>query len=165
MSDVDLRMGPASMGAADLLMDQGFRVASKPVSDRIPRLPKDITSLHDEALMDLFVEVTSWVDYTSVQVACAQVDEKAAERKLSQVEAVAMVDASVGKTSVSAAKAKKDSDPRVQEATSEYEELHAYRKLIEVLSNNLDRDAALISRELTRRTSTPTPTRRAGKYL
>jgi hypothetical protein len=35
----------------------------------------------------------------------------------------------------------------------EIESLHAYRKLVETLFSNIERDASLVSRELTRRTS------------
>lgn len=162
----DLRMSEASVAAADALKSQGFRVATEPLTSKIPRLPKDLTSLHDENLMELFSQFTSWVDYLSVQVSCAQVDERAAQKALDLAEAAAMISGWEGgrDARVALAKAKLATDPKVVALGSDLEEKHAYRKLIETMANNLDRDAALLSRELTRRTSTPTPTRRAGKY-
>lgn len=163
----DLRMSDASEKAAADLKGQGFRVATRPLVDKIPKLPKDITSLHDENLMQLFSEFTSWVDYLSVQVACAQVDERAAQRALDAAEAKAMASGWEGgrDARVALAKAKLATDPTVMALSEELDEKHSYRKLIETLANNMDRDAALLSRELTRRTSTPTPTKRAGRYM
>ena len=164
---MSLRMFEQSEKIADELRQQGIRVASKPLVDSIPRLPKDITSLSDEDLMDLFVNVTSWVDYMSVQVAAAQIDERAAQRALDYAEAQAMVDGWGGgrDSRVAVAKAKRSLDPKVIQLHDELEERYAYRKYAETITSNLDRDAALISRELTRRTAPPTAPRRAGSYL
>lgn len=153
--------------AAAELKKQGIRVAARPQGDRIPTLPRDITSLGDEDLMDLFVAVTSWVDYLSVQVAFAQIDERAAERTLEYAEATAMVNGWTGgkDSRVAIAKAQRLIDPVVKQQHDELEDKHSYRKLIETVAANLDRDAALISRELTRRTSTPTPTRRGSRLF
>lgn len=166
MSEVSLRMSEASETAAATLKGQGFRVATKPLVDKIPSLPRDITSLVDESLMELFVNITSWVDYLSVQVSLAQIDERAAQRALDLAEATAMADGWSGgrDARVALAKAKLATDPKVVALSEDLDDKHAYRKLIETLANNLDRDAAVVSRELTRRTSTPTPTRRAGKF-
>lgn len=163
----DLRMSDASEKAAADLKGQGFRVATRPLVDKIPKLPKDITSLHDENLMQLFSEFTSWVDYLSVQVSCAQVDERAAQKALDLAEANAMISGWVGgrDARVALAKAKLATDPKVISLSEALDDAHSYRKLIETMANNLERDAALLSRELTRRTSTPTPTKRAGRYM
>lgn len=166
MSDeVELRMDSASEAAAEALSQQGFRVATKPLEKKIPRLPKNLTDMNDEALMDRFVVTTSWVDYLSVQVACAQVDERAAQKGVDRAEAFALKEASIGSKSVSETKAKANSDERVIEAHEKLDDRHAYRKLIEVLAGNLERDASLLSRELTRRTSSLTPTQRAGRRV
>lgn len=165
VSKLELRMDDASRSAAAALKEQGFRIATKPHTSRIPRLSDKLTDITGEALMDQFVETTSWVDFLSVQVACAQIDERAAQNALEKLEKSALSDASGAHKSVSAAKAAASQDPRVREAQEVLDDRHAYRKLIETLANNLDRNASLISRELTRRTSTPTPTQRAGRRV
>jgi len=43
--------------------------------------------------------------------------------------------------------------PEIIKLSEELETLYAYRKMIEVMFFNLERDSALISRELTRRAS------------
>lgn len=163
----DLRMSDASITAADVLKGQGFRLATEPLTSKIPRLPRDITALGDEELMQKFSEFTSWVDYLSVQVSCAQVDERAAQKALDLAEATAMISGWEGgrDARVALAKAKLATDPKVISLSEALDDAHSYRKLIETMANNLERDAALLSRELTRRTSTPTPTKRAGRYM
>jgi hypothetical protein len=167
MSEISLRMAPASEAAAATLKEQGFRVATKPLVQKIPSLPRDITSVTDEALMDLFVNVTSWVDYLSVQVACAQVDERSAQKALDLAEANAMASGWTGgrDARVALAKAKLATDPNVVALSEDLDDKHAYRKLIETLANNLERDAALVSRELTRRVSGPSASLRAGRSI
>ena len=44
-------------------------------------------------------------------------------------------------------------DPKIQELSQAYEEKYAYRKLVEMILNNHERDLSLVSREITRRGS------------
>lgn len=53
---------------------------------------------------------------------------------------------------VAVAKASRVLDPDVAEQKQEVANRYAYRKLVAVLFTNIERDAALVSRELTRRT-------------
>lgn len=163
--DVSLRMHEQSEHAAALLKKQGFRLTNKPDMS-IPVLPEDITSIGDEDLMDLFVELTAWNDYISVQVACAQIDERAAQRVLDYAEATALAGAHGGSSAdrVAVSKAKVAIDPEVRRIREDLDEKYAYRKLVETLAGNVERDAALVSRELTRRTSGVTPARRAQRW-
>jgi hypothetical protein len=156
--DITLRMSEASEKAAAELKKQGLRIPNQP-EDRLPRLPEDITSIHDEELMVLFGSVTSWLDYVSVQVACAEVDERASQRILDQAEASALIGSYKGPAAVL--------DPEVIRIKEELADNMAYRKLIQTLASNLERDAALVSRELTRRTAgiSSTPSRRASRYV
>jgi hypothetical protein len=161
-------MSESSEKAAALLKKQELRMPIRP-EDRLPILPEDITSLHDENLMDLFVKFTSWVDYVSVQVACAQIDERASQRTVDLAEANALIAGWTGgrEDRIAIARAKQASDPEVTRLSDELDDARAYRKLIETLASNLERDAALISRELTRRTSgiSSTPSKRASRFV
>lgn len=148
----NLRAGKVSRVAIDRLSTQGLNLPTSPQGS-IPSLPNDITSLGDEDLMDLFVLFTSWSDFVGVQVACAQVDEKASQRALDLAEVSSYTRTAGGGGRVTDNKAKAASDPLVIEANKEFEEKYAYRKLIEALQASVERDAALISREITRRTS------------
>lgn len=151
--------------ALTLLAKKGFAIPNKPNFD-VPELPSDITELHDEDLMELFVTLTSWTDYLAPQVAVAAIDEREADRTVSIIEANAMVANWKGGSGdrVAIAKANILLDPRVTEAKQDLDEKHAYRKLVETLLQNLERDAALVSRELTRRTSDSGVKQRARRY-
>lgn len=166
--DITLRMSESSEKAAAELKKQGLRIPNQP-EDRLPRLPEDITSIHDEDLMVLFGSVTSWLDYVSVQVACAEIDERASQRVLDQAEASALIGSYKGPASdrITMAKAAAVLDPEVVRIKTELADNMAYRKLIQTLASNLERDAALVSRELTRRTAgiSSTPSKRASRYV
>jgi hypothetical protein len=154
VKDVSLRLHDESEKALAELKKQGIDLPDKP-EIRIPSIPEDITDLSDNELMDLFTEMTAWSDFIAAQVACASIDERAAARTLEYAEATAMLTTVTGKTSdrVAFAKAARMADPDVRELTEDLDAKHAYRKLVEVLAGNLDRDVNLVSRELTRRTS------------
>ena len=123
--------------------------------------------LDDDALMALFSELTAWSDYVSAQSAIAQIDERSAQRQLDLAEAMATGKHWSGASGerVAVMKKKVAEDPEVVQALDLLDERHAYRKLIEVLVANTERNAALVSRELTRRTaSAHTNTRRRDRF-
>ena len=133
---------------------QGVNLPLNPGGD-IPPLPKDVTSLSEESLMELFVSLTGWSDYASTQAVFAQIDERDAQRNLDMAEASATSTNWTGGRDdrVAIAKAKVASDPGVVAAREVLDARHAYRKLVEVVASNLERDASVVSREITRRTS------------
>lgn len=166
-ADLTLILHQESEHAAAALKKQGLRLFVRP-EDSIPYLPEEITSLDDDELMNLFMGLTAWCDYISVQVSCAQIDERAAQRVLDYAESTAMI-AGWGGTSaerVAVAKARMTTDPSVVALREDLDTKHAYRKLVETLALNIERDAALVSRELTRRTAgiSSTPTRRSTRW-
>lgn len=143
-----------SQTAVNELTKRGFKLSSKPEND-IPTLPSDITDLHDDDLMELFVELTAWTDHLSSQLAIAIVDEREAERAVSLAESKAMLDYWKGGSGdrVTVVKAQIATDPKVLDLIKEQDEKYAYRKILETLYQNVERDSAVVSRELTRRTS------------
>jgi hypothetical protein len=154
-----------SSNALEALNKKGFTIPSKPRYE-IPVLPRDITELNDDDLMDLFVSFTSWNDYVAPQLAVAAIDERESDRYVSVLEATAMINNWKGGSGdrVTIAKASIVLDTKVILAKEDLDEKHAYRKLIETLVQNIERDAALVSRELTRRTSNSGVSNRARKY-
>jgi len=121
-----------------------------------PALPSDLSDLSDEQLMELFVHFTSYWNFLSAQLAVAIIDERAAERELNWEENVALLKANGAKGSkdtVTLLKVQVAMEPEVMRQTHAHEGKYAYRKLVEVMANNAERDTNLISRELTRRTS------------
>lgn len=151
-----LIFGSQAGDALETLRSQGLHAPEKPDYE-IPQIPVDITEIGDEDLMVLYSKFTAYADFIGVQVAVAHVDERQREKRISSLES-SMMARPDGKPEgrVTFAKAAVAADPAVIAQKVALETAYAYRKLIESLAANVERDTALVSRELTRRTSTST---------
>jgi len=148
------KFGEASQKAVDELTKQGFFHAAK--QEEFPTMPKELTDLDTEELSHLFSSLTAWSNYIATQLSAAQVDERAAEKMLENASARLMVTRMGQKTTgerITAIKAEVAIDPKVLGLAEKVEESYAYRKMVEVMFYNLERDTALVSREITRRSS------------
>lgn len=155
----------ASDRAVARVEKEGMTLPYRPTYE-IPALPDDITSLNDDDLMELFVRVGAWCNYINTRAAAAMVDERDAESAHEVAEARSLV-ANWGGTSkdrVTVAKAERTLDAVVTKARTTFNERYAYRKMVEVLANSAERDHALVSREITRRTSNEGVARRAQRF-
>jgi hypothetical protein len=135
---------------------------TKPTME-VGHLPSDITLLNSEQLGEKFTVLTAWADYAASLLAIAQVEERAAQRKLSFKENTLLVSRLGSATKgdrVTLVKAQIATDPEVLALSQEYEDKYAYRKLVEMMLSNYERDIALISRELTRRSNDLRSTRK-----
>lgn len=141
----------SSMGAdaKASLVYQGFQLPDIPTES--PTLPVDVSDLDSSELMALFSLFTSWCDYAAAQLGLAVIAEREAERALEVAEAEAWYE--LPKSSVSAGKALVALSEKVQDAKFALDKNHAYRRMLSDLSVRYERDAAVLSRELTRRTS------------
>jgi hypothetical protein len=160
-----LNLGPDSMQAVSILNDQG--IALWPEQDIRIQMPKDISSLHTDQLSELFSNLTAWVNYTAGQLAAAQVDERSLEKRRDLLEAKLFVHKDMHKTkgdSVTLIKAQILNDPKIVELEEQLLQVYAYRKMLEVVYNNFERDIALVSREITRR-SADSRSFRKDKYI
>jgi hypothetical protein len=128
---------------------------NKPADDQV-RLPNDITDISSEDLGELFTRLTSWTDYISSQLTMAALEERAVLKKKEYLENTMLVKrmgAQVKGERITLIKAQISVDEDVQALDIEYEEKYAYRKLVEMLLTNHERDLSLVSREITRRSS------------
>lgn len=132
-------------------------------SDGIPNTPSDLTTLSDSSLMDIWSELVAWQELLETQVALARIDERAADRAVESAQAKAIVSNLSGKATdrVALAKAKFHEDPESTELLEEQAECHDYRTLVEARAKSIESKIGLISRELTRRTSDPTRSRKS----
>jgi len=132
----------------------GFSLTAKPEYN-IPDLPRDITELDDEGLMDLFVQFTQWNDHLAGAQAIAVINEREAQRALDNAEASSMLSNWTGAKGdrITLIKAQIAASKEIQELQHELDVKYAFRKLIETRTLNVERDSQLVSRELTRRTS------------
>jgi hypothetical protein len=119
-----------------------------------PTLPKRLTAISDDSLMDLLAEYNRWADHVGGQLFLQEIDERYGEEQLAELQAKSYAQVS-GKSgtdaSVTRAKALRDQDPEVEAARSELRETYARRKALQWLASVLDSNAKLLSREITRR--------------
>ena len=121
-----------------------------------PKMPKDISILDSDELSALFTQLTAWSNYVAGQLAAAQVDEHVLNKKKDSLEARLFLDKDNSKVKgerVTLIKAQVAADPRIEDLENELTHAYAYRKMVEVVANNFERDVALVSREITRRTN------------
>jgi hypothetical protein len=126
-------------------------------------LPSDITTLSSEQLGERFTKLTAWADYAASELAHAQIAERTVQRQLSIKENLLLVQkmgAAAKGDRITLVKAQIAIDPEVLELSQSYEEKYAYRKLVEMTLTNYERDLALISREVTRRSNDLRSTRK-----
>ena len=117
-------------------------------------LPPDITELSSEQLAEMFTILTGWADYMASQLVQAQIAEREALRRAEFAESKALVSKTIGAakgTTVTLIKAQIDIDPEIVSLRDSYEERYAYRKILEMMLNNQERDITLVSREISRR--------------
>jgi hypothetical protein len=156
-----------SKSTIDSMHSQGLTLRTSMQIDT-PQLPADITELGDEQLMGLFSQLTAYNNFLSTQLACAFIDERDVERELDTHESIAFLqfyDAKKTKDTMSLLKAQVSTDPKVKHLKEMHSARYNYRKLIEVMVDNVERDTALVSRELTRRTSGASASRYRGERM
>jgi hypothetical protein len=149
-----LNLGVASKTAVDTMESQNIKMWPEQVDQ--PIMPKDISVLDSEELSALFTRLTAWSNYVAGQLAAAQVDEKFLEKKLSSLEAQLFLAKDTSKVKgerVTLIKAQVAADPTIMRLEEESMNAYAYRKMLEVVASNFERDVALVSREITRRTN------------
>jgi hypothetical protein len=142
------------MGALDRFGEWNLHF-NKPDTEQVT-LPSDITDVTSENLGELFTRLTAWTDYIASQLAVAQLEERAAQKKLEFLENTLLVKrmgAHIKGERVTTVKAEIAIHQDVVDLSNEYEEKYAYRKLVEMLLNNHERDLSLVSREITRRSN------------
>ena len=142
------------MSALEKFAGWGLHFA-KPSGDQII-LPPDITDITSENLGELFTRLTAWTDYIASQKVMAELEERAALKKKDLLENRLMymrMGAQVKGERVTAVKAEIAVNEDIIAMDNDYEEKYAYRKLVEMLLNNHERDLSLVSREITRRSN------------
>jgi hypothetical protein len=147
--------------AVSKLQELGLSI-NRPTMD-VGSLPSDITALSSEQLGEKFTVLTAWADYAATQLAVAQIEERSAQRKLDLLENTLLVrkmGTAVKGERITLVKAQIATDQDVLDLAQDYEDKYAYRKLVEMMLANYERDIALVSRELTRRSNDLRSTRK-----
>lgn len=149
-----LNLGPMSDLAVKKMANQN--ISMWPEQSGQPQMPRDISLLDSDELSALFTQLTAWSNFVAGQLAAAQVDEYVLNKKKDSLEAKLFLDKDNSKVKgerVTLIKAQVAADPKVMDLEDQIMHAYAYRKMVEVVSNNFERDVALVSREITRRTN------------
>jgi hypothetical protein len=119
----------------------------------VPSLPIDLADIDDRLLMELFSKYIAWQNYIAVRVTEAEIAEAEAQTELSVDQAQALLGSWSGtkEDRVALARAEREVHPKVIEQQSRYNTARAHRKMLSTLADNMERAAAVVSRELTRR--------------
>ena len=119
----------------------------------LPELPDDITELDDVALMRSFGRTVAWIDFAATELAMAEVNERRVEAatKFLGYQGMAMNWNAADDKKVTIARAEMLSSEEYGQAQDMYFAAYAHRKVTEAMYENCERNAALFSRELTRR--------------
>ena len=141
-----INLGDGSKQAVDKMKAQNINLW--PEQDKQPPMPKDISLLESDELSALFTRLTAWSNFVAGQLAASQVDEKVLEKRRDMLEAKLLI--------------MKDTS-KIKGERVTMMNAYAYRKMLEVVYNNFERDVALVSREITRRTN-DVRTGRKDKY-
>jgi hypothetical protein len=149
------------MSALEKFQDWGLTF-HKPSTEQVV-LPSDVTAISSEQLGEIFTRLTAWTDYVSSQLVMAQLEERSALKKREMLENTLLIKRMGAHTKgerVTTVKAEIAVHPEVVSLDNDYEEKYAYRKLVEMLLTNHERDLQLISREITRRSNDLRATRK-----
>lgn len=145
----------------------GLEEFDRPDADGVPDLPEDLTEVDDQTLMSLFSQFVQWQDYASSQKVWVEMEEDEAAADLEQAKAMATrkpEDVKSRDPIGQLIKAEIAKDPLVIAKTEQYRRAHYLRKMTGNLAEGLERRAALISRELTRRTNNEPLRRRDARW-
>jgi hypothetical protein len=116
-------------------------------------VPLDLGELSPDEMMNLFAEFSAWAGYVAVKVAEAEAMEEDAEGDLKVAEARFIINETEGgEEKVTVARSRRDSDDEIVKLRKELRRRRAVRKLLGTYFGNFERAAAVLSRELTRRT-------------
>lgn len=142
----------------DVYRDLGIDEPPAPDSQP-PTLQTDIDDLTDKQLMDLFVRFTRWTDYFQNQLAIEEIYEHHAEMEIRRLEGLYLTRNRPEKASeaVTWVRASMETDPEIRHYRDALKLYYARRKLKQMLFESSERDAAVVSRELTRRTDVKNP--------
>jgi hypothetical protein len=155
----------ASLQRAAELVKDGLALPARPRGNQPDLYGADLSDLSDHDLIRKMTLFARWADYSGGQLAVAEVDEKYAQELLDRLTAMGLVEAAEPAEEergprggaprsggITVGRARKKLDPVYKDAKDAHLAAYAGRKLIAAIHAALERDAALCSRELTRRT-------------
>jgi hypothetical protein len=167
--DLTARLTEQSLKAKAELQKRGVKLPPKP-RDEMPRLrikgPQRLSDLDDSELMTELVRFTRWQDYISGEYTLAEIDETVLTDAIEVAKALHLSREWRGPSDsrVRIAQANATIDNQVRDLTNQFLAAKARRKALGVVLESLDRDARVVSREITLRDGRRSTDRRVGRY-
>ncbi len=146
---------------------EGIETPDAP-SYRTPKLPTNLSERSDRDLIDFMVRYARWSDYFSAQTTMEEINESTAEAAVRRLENLYMLNHRPEKPQsgeLTMIKAEMDNDAEIVAARDAQRIIYARRKLMKMLLEHTERDGALCSRELTRRTDGSDLERRSNRRI
>jgi len=150
MSPIELQKSDASERALAKLKSQGLSVNEAYEYDP-PALPKDVTGLTDEDLMDLYAKYVAYLEFINLQVWCALTDKSEAEKDMNLDRARKKLTMKAAGKAVALIDSEIEVDVEYRELADKFLELSNYHSLVLMISDRLSKDISFINREITRR--------------
>jgi hypothetical protein len=148
----------------ETLDSDGFNLAPRPKAEGLPDLPADPTLLSDGDVATLFFAFTGWLSYAETKLWEAAVEERFLELGLSRLKARNLSAGEPGKGSVTAQKALAALDPEVMRQEEHLMTAVHMRMALDNIYKRCDRNAAAMSREMSRRGARASTDRRSSKW-
>lgn len=163
--DLTERLARSRLKARREALQKGLTFPTKPSYDA-PRLPTRLTERTDAEVMRALADFTRYQDFLATQLWEAEVNEHDLERHLEIAKARHLAKNWSGTSTdrVAIAKAEATLDEDVVAYEDELAVLRAKRKLYSILVENMQRDAAVISREISRRIGREPAERRSDRF-
>lgn len=131
----------------------------------------------DAVLMDMFSRAVGWQNFAATMAIEQEIKEAELESEIAYAEAQALIvaweaapvltgarGAQRTEFNTTAAKAQREVDPKVQDLKASLRTAYAARKRAQVVRDNAERVANVVSRELTRRIGRDPVERKAQRY-
>jgi hypothetical protein len=163
--DVTAELSKHRIAVKAELTKKGLKFPGRPRYP-LPKLPVNLTDIAYEEVMVLLVKFTRYQDHLAGELALYEIDESTAATMVEVAKAKHLVHAWTGASGdrVTVAKAEAVIDSSVREYEEAMIMAKSHRKGYSVLVESLARDAAVVSREITRRGGGAPVERRANRY-
>lgn len=160
---MELRLNKISRETIKAAEEQGLKVVYSFEYDA-PTLPKDITDITEEQLMDLYSKYVSYLDFINTQAWCAKVDAADAEKEVDLEKARKKIMMKESGQAVALIDSYIEIDDTYNELKDVCQSLKNYHSLVQLLSEKTLKDISFINREISRRISANKATGRLAMF-
>lgn len=160
---MELRLNKTSQETIKLAEEQGLKVVYSYDFDA-PTLPKVITDITEDEIMDLYARYVAYLDFINTQAWCAKVDAADAEKNLNLEKARKKITMKENGKAVAMIDALIEIDSDYIQLQDVCQNLKNYHSLVQLISEKTLKDISFINREISRRISANKATGRLAMF-